>query len=326
MTDQPLISLIVVTYNSASLLPGFFAALQATRDASYEVLLVDNASSDGTARLVAERYPQVHLLASAENAGFGRACNHAARAARGELLVFLNPDVIVTPDWLAILARHMREHPDAGIICPTTLDADERPRTSDQRPFRKRTVDPSSLVVRRSSGVADTAAVPGCAMMVRRAAWEQLGGFDDRFFLYWEDTELCWRAWLLGWRVLVDLEALVYHERGGSGGGGQRWDAEQIKNGLYTHLKLMRWRRAIPFAALLAGKTFAKMVLRRQPGLLDAWRWNWRHLGQTLAARRDLLRTRCGDPAALERRIAAHQRRQRAERAADRRLELVSFK
>ena len=64
-----------------------------------------------------------------------------------------------------------------------------------------------------------------------------------------------------------------------------------------------------------AGKTFAKIVLRRQPGLLDAWRWNWRHLGQTLAARRELLRVAHGDPAALEWRIAAHDRRQRAERA-----------
>ena len=77
--------------------------------------------------------------------------------------------------------------------------------------------------------------------------------------------------------------------------------------------------RAIPFAALLAGKTFAKIVLRRQPGLLGAWSWNWWHLGQTLAARRELLRARRGDPATLERRIAAHARRQRAERAARRR-------
>ena len=81
----------------------------------------------------------------------------------------------------------------------------------------------------------------------------------------------------------------------------------------------MRWRRVIPFAALLAGKTFAKMLLRRQPGLLAAWRWNWRHLGQTLAARRELLRVRHGDPATLELRIAAHARRQHTERAERRR-------
>jgi GT2 family glycosyltransferase len=263
--------------------------------------------------MIAERYPHARLLASTENAGFGRACNHGARLARGELLVFLNPDVIVTPDGLAILARHMREHPDAGIICPTTRDADERPRTNDQGSSRAAAPGRPSLVVGHSSGVAATAAVPGCAMMVRRAAWEQLGGFDERFFLYWEDTELCWRAWLLGWQVLEDFEACVFHERGGSA-GDQRWDAERTKNELRTYLKLMRWRRALPLMGLLWAKTVAKIAIRREPGLLAAWAWNWRHLGETLAWRRELARTQCGDIANLERMIAIHARRGRRER------------
>jgi N-acetylglucosaminyl-diphospho-decaprenol L-rhamnosyltransferase len=292
----PLVSLIVVTYNSAPLLPDFFAALATTKYAPYEVLVVDNASQDGTPQVLTADYPAIRLIANRENLGFGRACNQGARAARGELLVFLNPDVFVTPDWLAILVRRVAEYPDAAIICPTTLYPDQ----------------PAPIAI---VAVEEAAAVPGCAMLMPRAAWQELGGFDERIFLYWEDTELCWRAWLLGRRVLADLEALVYHKRGGSG-GGQRWDAEQVKNGLYTHLKLMRWRRTLPFAALLVGKTLAKLVLRRQPGLLVAWRWNWRHLGQTLAVRRELLRVRRGDPAVLERRIAAHARRQRRERTA----------
>jgi N-acetylglucosaminyl-diphospho-decaprenol L-rhamnosyltransferase len=294
--DAPLVSLIVVTYNSAPLLSDFFAALATTAYAPYEVLVVDNASQDGTPQLVAADHPAARLIANCENVGFGRACNQGARAARGELLVFLNPDVFVTPEWLAILVRRVAAHPDAAIICPTTLYPDQ----------------PAPIA---TAPVEESAAVPGCAMLMPRATWQELGGFDEQIFLYWDDTELCWRAWLLGRLVLADLEALVYHQRGGSGGGGQRWDTEQIKNGLYTYLKLMRWRRTIPFAALLAGKTFAKLVLRRQPGMLAAWRWNWRHLGQTLAARREIRRARRGDPAALERRIAAHERRQRAERA-----------
>jgi N-acetylglucosaminyl-diphospho-decaprenol L-rhamnosyltransferase len=298
--DTPLVSLIVVTYNSAPLLLDFFAALATTEYEPYEVLIVDNASQDGTPQLVAAEYPAARLLANRENLGFGRACNQGARAARGDLLVFLNPDVFVTPDWLTILVRRVAEHPAAAIICPTTLYPDQ----------------PMPIA---TTAIEESAAVPGCAMLMPRAAWRELGGFDERIFLYWEDTELCWRAWLLGWRVLVDLQALVHHKRGGSGGGGWRWDAEQIKNGLYTHLKLMRWRRTLPFGALLAGKTLAKIVLRRQPGLLAAWRWNWRHLGETLATRRELLRVRRSDPAALERRIAVHARRQRAERAERRR-------
>jgi N-acetylglucosaminyl-diphospho-decaprenol L-rhamnosyltransferase len=117
------------------------------------------------------------------------------------LLVFLNPDVFVTPGWLAILVRRMAEHPDAAIICPTTLYSDQ----------------PTPIA---TAVVEESAAVPGCAMLMPRADWQALGGFDEQIFLYWEDTELCWRAWLLGRRVLVDLEALVYHQRGGSGGAG----------------------------------------------------------------------------------------------------------
>jgi GT2 family glycosyltransferase len=156
-------------------------------------------------------------------------------------------------------------------------------------------------------------------MAMPRAAWQALGGFDEQIFLYWEDTELCWRAWLLGWRVLSDLEAYVYHARGGSG-GGPGWDAEQTRNGLYTYLKLMRWRAAAPFVVSLAIKTLAKIALRRQPGLLAAWAWNFKRLGLTLARRRALAGRRRGDPAHIERLIAEHTRRGRAERQERRRM------
>ncbi|MBK9713000.1 MAG: glycosyltransferase family 2 protein [Kouleothrix sp.] len=295
MRSYPLVSLIVVSYNSAAQLPAFFRALDQTRYQPYEVLVVDNASTDGSAALVAREHGRARLLASAENLGFGRACNQGARAAGGELLVFMNADVAVTPDWLSILVRHMAEQPEAAIICPQTLEPDEQPPTFER------------------SGVAATAAVPGCALMIRRAAWEALGGFDEQYFLYWEDTDLCWRAWLLGWRVLEDLEACVYHERGGSA-GGQRWDAERAKNGLRTYLKTMRWRRAAPFTALLAAKTLAKIALRRERGMIAAWAWNWRNLGETLARRREMARRRRIDPAELERLVAIHERRGRAAR------------
>ena len=161
----PLISLIVVTYNSAALLPNFFAALATTTYAPYEVLVVDNASQDGTPQLVAADYPAARLLANRENRGFGRACNQGARAARGELLVFLNPDVFVTPGWLTILVRRVAEHPDAAIICPTTLYPDQ----------------PAPIA---TTSVEEAAAVPGCAMLMPRVAWQALGGFDERIFLY----------------------------------------------------------------------------------------------------------------------------------------------
>jgi len=131
-------------------------------------------------------------------------------------------------------------------------------------------------------------------------------------FLYWEDTELCWRAGLLGWQVLEDFEALVYHERGGSSGGA-RWAGEAAKNGLYAHLKLRRWGAVARFAARLAAKT-GLGLLRGETALLGAWGWNLRRLPATLRARRQLLRRARGDRRRLEALIEAHARRGRRER------------
>lgn len=289
-----LVSLIIINYNGAALLPACLEALWRTDYRPVELIVVDNASGDASLAYVAQAHPQARVIANAENVGFGRACNQGAAAAQGDLLVFLNPDVVVTPEWLDILVAHLAVNPDAAIICPTTLaPGQERPRYD--------------------TPVEEVAAVPGAAMALPRAAWRELGGFDEQMFLYWEDVELCWRAWLLGWRVLADLRAMVYHERGATA-GSRRWDAEQTKNSLYTYLKLMRWRRVAPFAAALLLKTLAKAALLRSPGLLGAWLWNARHLGLTLAQRRALLARRRTDPADLERRIDTHNRRQRRER------------
>src|SRR5919199_2467999 len=198
---MPLVSLVVVTYNSVPLLPAFFVALAATTYPAYEVVVVDNASHDATLPYLRETQPRVRTLANTTNRGFGRACNQGAEVARGDLLVFLNPDVTVTPDWLTLLVAHSAAHPEVGILCPVTLYPGDVPR-------------PTTEVLRES------AAVPGCAMMVTRAAWQTLGGFDEQIFLYWEDTELCWRAWGMGWRGASDMQAGGYQPGGGGRRGG----------------------------------------------------------------------------------------------------------
>lgn len=291
--NTPFVSLILVTYNSVALLDAFFEALASTTYAPYEVIVVDNASHDGTVERIRTFGTPVTLIANADNRGFGRACNQGADVAQGDFLVFLNPDVLVTPAWLTLLVDHISLHPDAAIICPTTLYPDQQ-------------------IAFSQVATVEEAAVPGCAMMVRRTAWRVLGGFDEQIFMYWEDTELCWRAWLLGWRVLADLQAYVYHERGGST-HGRAWDAEHIQHGLYTYLKLMRWRRILPFTLATAAKTVFKLWQRRT-GLLRAWGWNIAHLPMTLRQRHGIREQRRGQPSLLEHRIAQHARRLRRER------------
>lgn len=291
MTDRPLVSIVLVTYNDERFLPEYLARLDATTYEPRELIVVDNGSTDATLELLRARGIRLNLIENAPSVGFGAACNQAAELAKGDFLVFMNADVWVTPEWLAQLVDRMREQPDAGIVSPITLPVYKGVERAEQ-PYR------------------DVAAVPGCSMMVRRSAWDELGGFEPHFFLTWEDTELCWRARLAGWRVLEDLEAHVWHLGRGS---WRRWAAEELHNGLYSHLKLMRWRRAVPFLGQSAARTAVKLALLRDPSLLRAWSRVYRELPTALRERRrwlqDARRSR-----ALERLVTAHTRRRRRER------------
>ena len=295
-TTTPLTSLIVVTYNAEQLLPRFFEHLRATTYPRYEVIVVDNESADGTLAYLRDQEPNVKRISNDVGVGFGKAANQGADLAAGEFLVFMNADVFVTPDWLDRLIAHMLEQSDVGILSPTVL-----PPALAERPV--------------TTGTAEMAAVPGCAMMVRRSTWRELGGFDPVYYLYWEDTDLCWRAWLRGWRVLEALDAKVVHLEGGSG-GGKRWVTEEMRNGIYTHVKLLRWRKAVPALAGLALESIVEMTARRHLSVGRAWVWNVGNLRSTLATRRRLQEGSIGDRAALERRISAHRRRQVRERIA----------
>ena len=210
MTDRPLVSIALVTYNDERFLPEYLERLDATTYEPRELIVIDNGSTDTTLELLRARGNRLNLIENAPSVGFGAACNQAAELAKGEFLVFMNADVWVTPEWLAQLVNRMLEHADAGIVSPVTLPVYKGVEPAEQ-PYR------------------DVAAVPGCSMMVRRSAWDELGGFEPHFFLTWEDTELCWRARLAGWRVLEDLEAHVWHLGRGS---WRRWAAEELHNGL----------------------------------------------------------------------------------------------
>lgn len=257
-----MISLIVVTYNSAHLLPAFATALQAdTLAPPYELICVDNASHDAPWQIL----PDAHWIRLDYNVGFGSACNRGATIATGDYLVFLNPDVLVTPGWLHQLIRHLSTHADVALIAPETL-----------YPGEQRSLQP---------GIADRATLPGAVLMVPRQYWHLLGGFDEMIFLYWEDTDLCWRAQHCGYRTVAACDTAVIHQRGGSG-GGTRWLHQYIRNGVYVHLKLLPWWRVGWFVCrqFLA---WPRHVMRgASPQLWQALRWNMHHLSATMRLRK----------------------------------------
>jgi GT2 family glycosyltransferase len=283
---------LIINFNSGNRLESCVRSLLASVYTDLQILVIDNASPRDRESLerVARLVPVIRRRA---NIGFGRACNAAARDVTADYLIFLNPDVEVTPDWISPLVAAFDADADLAIVSPTTLYPYE--------PQSDRT------------GMSYTATVPGCSMMVRRSAWEKLGGFDESFFLYWEDTDLCWRAWSAGWKVAESFDSIVYHDRGGSS-GAELWAAEQIRNGIRTYLKTMRWRKVFPFLAKSVIRTMIVGLRDRDVNAVSAWIWNARYLGESLRVRRDLSIARKVEPRFLEELIAAHRERQLRER------------
>jgi len=264
MSTTPLVSLIAVNHNGGALVDRFLAGVRRSDYPRVEAIVVDNASTDDSAALFAAG-EGVTVLESPENLGYGRGCNLGAEHAHGELLLFMNPDVDLHTDTISILVRDLLENPGAAILCATTLD----PGKHHERQRR----------------VEDVASMNATTILVERTHFERLEGFDPWIFLYSEDADLCYRTWLLGRRVLKSWDAVAEHDVGGAG-GGHRWSAEQIKNGLYVHLKLRAWPATARYAGRMLAKTIVRGARLRDPAILDAWTINARELPQTLAKRR----------------------------------------
>ncbi len=220
------LSILIVSWNVRDLLAQALLALPAAAPVRWEAIVIDNASQDGSASMVAERFPAVQLVRNAANAGFGRANNQGIALARGRYVLFLNSDTIAPPGSLAGLAAFMDGHPEAGACSPRLLQADGsvQPYAFGQDPR------PGYLLRRGWRRLAhgqalhdwatgDTQVVDwasGACLLVRGEALAQVGGFDEAFFMYFEDNDLCLRLREAGWRVFYCPQVSITHLGGQS--------------------------------------------------------------------------------------------------------------
>jgi GT2 family glycosyltransferase len=222
----PLASIIIPNYNGLRFLPVCLDALEAQTypSACTEIIVVDDASTDGSLAFVRERYPHVHVIALARNGGMAVASNAGAAAARGDLLVMLNNDTEAEPGWLAALAKAVQMHPRAGTIASKMLLFDRRDTLHSAGDVMAANGIPHNRGVwQRDEGQydADPVVFGGCGggAAYRREAWQEAGGFDERLFMYLEDVDLAWRLRLLGWEAVFAPEARLYHHVSATGGG-----------------------------------------------------------------------------------------------------------
>lgn len=234
LAPTPDVSIIMVNYKTRELtLEAIASAVQETRSA-FELILVDNASEDGTVEEVARRFPDVKLIANADNAGFALANNQAAEIARGRYLLLLNSDTVTLDGAIDKLLAFARKTPEARIWGGRTLFGDRTlNETSCFDRMTLRSVLFSSLGISglfKQSGFFNPERiagwkrdserrvdiVSGCFLLIERDFWNALGGFDPVFFMFGEETDLCLRARAAGARPRITPDATIVHYGGRS--------------------------------------------------------------------------------------------------------------
>jgi N-acetylglucosaminyl-diphospho-decaprenol L-rhamnosyltransferase len=260
---QPLISVVIVSYNTAALLADCLASLEGQRGLIREVVVVDNASSDDSVSVVKQRFPDVRLIAGTENIGFGRANNLAAGQCGGELLFLLNPDTRIEPGCIQAMIAYMEEHPEIGMAGTATFNDDGAPEPTAQSTYPGHNYAKDAFA--RLPG--DIAWLLGSGLVVRRRVWEQIKGFDPDYFLYGEDVDLGLRVRKAGWPLGYAAEARIVH----IGGQSERKSDPAAVFEKKMRGELLFYRKHYPAA------TVRKIIRIRR---LEAW---WRRLTLRLA-------------------------------------------
>lgn len=228
------ISIIIVSWNARSYLRDCLNSIrQTSASCVHEVIVVDNASTDGSPEMVAEQFPEVILIRSRENVGFGRANNLAMNRATGSVLALVNSDVIVHSGCLEKLAAFLDDHDYVGLVGPRVIGSDGNvQRTCRCLPSVWNSVCRVLALDRIFShwaifasyemrhfghdSLAEVEVLSGCFCMARRTAIDEVGGFDERFFFYAEDFDWCKRFGDAGWKVMFVPEATATHYGGAS--------------------------------------------------------------------------------------------------------------
>lgn len=295
------VSIIIISYNTREMTLACLESVYAEMgDVHFRVIVVDNASQDGSADAIADRFPQAELIRSDENIGFAAANNLAAERAESEYLLLLNPDTVVLDCAIDRLMEFARRTPERGIWGGRTVFADGSLNPTNCwkrmtiwglacRAVGLATLFPRSSICNPEGYGAwsrdterDVDIVTGCFFLIRTGLWRELGGFDRSFFMYGEEADLCLRARRLGARPGITPEATIVHY----GGASERVRADKVVRLLMAkrllisrHFGPVRGRVA---GALLAAWPATRAIASAVLGRSSAWSEVWVRRGEWL--------------------------------------------
>lgn len=275
MTD---LSVIIVTYNPGAILAQCLASVVQSQ-ANLEVVVVDNASTDGTPELIQQNFPQIHLIANQENKGFAGANNQGLAATNGQYRLLLNPDVIVDDQAFNQMITFMEANPQAGIVGPRTYDEHNNVAVTARAPFHPlnilwQYVGLDRVLPNHVYGVyrqaCETATAPfevgwvqGSCLMLRDAVYQKIGGLDEGFFLFCEEPDFCERAYQAGWKTYFLPNAHIQHLESSS---VSRYPLRKLRNHHISPLHYFRkrheWRAVITLKLGFTLELIVKSIVR----------------------------------------------------------------
>lgn len=273
---QPDVSVVIVNYNVRDFLSQALRSVQAASgDLEVETWVVDNNSIDGSVAMLKEDFPWVHVVANRENVGFGSANNQAIHASSGRYVFILNPDTILQEDTLTELVAFMDANADCGAAGCQILNPDGTFAPESRRSFPTpatafyRMTGLSRLFPRSPrfgrynlthiprDTVAEVDALSGSCMMVRRTAIEQAGAFDEDFFMYGEDLDLCFRIQHAGWRIMYTPATQIIHYKG-----------ESTKKGDFRYVRLFYGAMLLFMDKHVTGRGSRPLALLLKAGIM----------------------------------------------------------
>ncbi|HLZ19484.1 MAG TPA: glycosyltransferase family 2 protein, partial [Smithellaceae bacterium] len=264
------ISFIIVNWNTKDLLRDCLESIIKTVDVlAYEVIVVDNASKDGSVEMLSEQYPQVKAIANSENRGFGAANNQGFAAMKGKYALLINTDAVLTAGAVQKLWAFAEAHPDAAIVCGQLLNADGSKQNSIasfptllslatntsllEYLFPSRY--PSKRYEHKEPLEVDSAV--GACMMIRKKALDEVSFFDERYFFFFEETDMAYAMKKAGWRIYQVPDALTYHLQGQSIGHNSRSRIEFYRS---RYQFLRKWKSKA-YCGLASMIIFVRLVL-----------------------------------------------------------------
>lgn len=264
------ISIVIVNWNTRELLRECLASvLRTVHGLTYEVIVVDNASDDGSVAMLQDLFPHVMIIANDENRGFGAANNQAFQIMAGRYALLLNTDTVLTEDAVRYLFSFMENHPEAGMSCGQLLNRDGSKQNSIAAFPTLFTLlmnislleylfpgkYPSKRYEHRQPIEVDSGV--GACLMVRKQAMDAVGWFDERYFFFFEETDWAYRMLLAGWKVFHVPAARIYHFQGQSVGPDIRSRIEFYRS-RYQFFK--KWH-SLPYYFLIRLVIFGRLLI-----------------------------------------------------------------